>query len=90
MKTQVIKFKDGMAETLRGGFLDLRKMGDITVRRSSEIEFDEGSQMHYIRLLEPALLHLNDKLRKLFFPTYEAAVEHEVALLNNMRKTTSF
>lgn len=90
MKTQVIKFKDGQAETLRGGFLDLRKLGEITVRRSSEIEFDEHEQMHYIRLLEPALEHLNDGLRNLFFATYELAVEHEVALLNEMRKTTSF
>lgn len=95
MKQQVIKFSGSLetgfkAETLRGGFLDLRKLGEVSVRRSSEIEFDETTQMHYISLLEPKLEHLNETLRGMFFPTYEDAVDFEVRLLNYARKTTDF
>ena len=95
MKKQVIKFSGNIfngskAETLRGGLLDLRKMGEVTLRRSSEIEFDETAQMHYISLLEPTLDHLNPTLRQMFFHTYEQAVEFEVKLLNYARKHTAF
>lgn len=95
MKKQVIKFSGNLtqgsiAETLRGGLLDLRKLGPVTLRRSSEIEFDESCQMHYIKLLEPTLEHLNPSLREMMFPTYEDAVDFEVRLLNYARKMTSF
>lgn len=95
MKKQVIKFSgnllDGVkAETLRGGLLDLRKLGETEMRRSSEIEFDSSAQLFYIRLLEPALAYLNTELRGMFFPTYEDAVDFEVKLLNTARKHTAF
>lgn len=90
MATQVIKFKNGQAETLNKSFLDLRRLGHVSMRRSSEIEFDETEQMHYIRLLEPKLEHLNETLAGMFFPTYEDAVDFEVRLLNFARKTTDF
>lgn len=94
-KTQVIKFSGSIlegskAETLRGGLLDLRKLGEVSLRRSSEIEFDETTQKHYIKLLEPKLSYLNETLRSMFFPTYEEAVDFEVRLLNYARKTTDF
>lgn len=95
MKKQVIKFSGNLlegskGETLRGGLLDLRKMGHVEVRRSSEIEFDSEQQMHYINLLEPVLSHLNPTLRQMFFTTYEQAVDFEVRLLNYARKHTNF
>ena len=95
MKKQVIKFSGNLftgskAETLRGGLLDLRKLGDTEMRRSSEIEFDSESQLFYIRLLEPTLSYLNADLRGMLFPTYEDAVDFEVKLLNYARKHTSF
>lgn len=95
MKKQVIKFSGNLfegsiAETLRGGLLDLRKLGAIEMHRSSEIEFDKEAQKHYIALLEPKLEYLNPTLRGMFFPTYEDAVDFEVRLLNAARKLTAF
>jgi hypothetical protein len=75
-----------IAETLRGGSMDLSKMGDISVRRSSEILFDENQQKYYVSLMEPKLLYMNKDLREKFFDTYELAIDHEVKILNRARK----
>jgi hypothetical protein len=82
---QVIKFKHGVGKTLRGGPVDLAKMGRISVHRSSDIRFDEDRQKYYIHFLEPALEGWNHIFNG--FPTYEAAVEKEVELINLCRKT---
>jgi hypothetical protein len=87
MKKIVVKASGGMImETLRGP-LDLRKMGPVTVRRSSEILFDEEAQSFYIHFLEPQLERFNLELRSLFFDTYELAVDEEVERINTARKT---
>lgn len=84
-KTQVFKVKNGTMETLHKGFLDLRKLGPITMRRSSEIEFDENTQKFYIRFLEPELEWMNETQREFLFDTYELAVEEEVRIINQAR-----
>lgn len=94
-KQQVIRFSgtlfDGsIGETLRGGPVDLAKMGEISVRRSSEIMFDEQAQQYYVCFLESQLLHHNEQLRKELFDTYELAVAHEVEILNKERRLGNF
>jgi hypothetical protein len=84
-KSQVIKARGGVVETLNKGFLDLRKLGPITMRRSSEIEFDEHEQKYYIRFLEPKLEQYNPEMRSHFFDTYELTVEFEVYFINRAR-----
>jgi hypothetical protein len=85
-KTQVIKSKNGVVETLHKGFLDLRKLGPITMRRSSEIKLDEETQKYYIEFLEPELTIFNQEYRTYFFDTYDLAVEREVKFINWARK----
>lgn len=94
-KPQVIRFSgnliDGsIGETLRGGPVDLSKMGAISVRRSSEIKFNEDKQRYYIEFLEPKLLHMNKEMAEYLFTTYEFAVDHEVITLNRLRKQGVF
>lgn len=87
-KKQVFKAKGGQMETLHKGFLDLRELGPVQMRRSSEIKLDETTQKYYIEFLEPPLveLGLNEKIRNLQFDTYDLAVEQEVMWLNEARK----
>jgi hypothetical protein len=84
-KTQVFKAKGGSLETLHKGFLDLRQLGPISMRRSSEIEFDEVYQKFYIKFLEPELIQFNEEYRTIFFDTYELAVEKEIEVINAAR-----
>ena len=84
-KSQVFKAKLGSMETLHKGFLDLRELGNITMRRSSEIEFDPVYQKFYIKFLEPELTQFNEQYRTIFFDTYELAVEKEVEVINAAR-----
>lgn len=86
-KTQVFKAKFGQMETLHKGFLDLRKLGEVKIRRSSEILFDEDKQKFYIHYLEPSLASFNPEFRSVFFDTYEQAVDREVQFLNECRLT---
>ena len=86
MPSQVIKAMNGKMETLMdSGPVDLASMGDISVRRSSEILFDEAEQKFYIRFLEPALTFLNEEIRTEFYATYKLAVESEIAQINSYR-----
>lgn len=84
-KSQVFKAKNGVMETLHKGFLDLRQLGVIEMRRSSEIEFDASEQKFYIKFLEPELEQYNVEMRNHFFDTYELAVEFEVFFINRAR-----
>ena len=81
---QVIKFKHGVGKTLRGGPVDLAKMGRISVHRSSDIRFDEDRQKYYIHFLEPALESCNHIYTG--FSTYEDAVAREIEVINYARK----
>lgn len=88
---QVVKFKNGIAETLRGGPIDLSKLGKISVRRSSEILFDEEQQKYYIHFLEQDIPdYVNEHYRKVFFNTYEDAVKQEIIVINTWRKDGIF
>lgn len=84
-KTQVFKALGGQMETLHKGFLDLRTLGNVEMRRSSEIKLDPNAQKFYIEFLEPELLQFNPQYREVFFDTYELAVEEEVRFINEAR-----
>lgn len=84
-KTQVFKAKGGIMETLHKGFLDLRELGPVSMRRSSEILFNETEQKFYIKFLEPELEYLNNMMSEVFFDTYELAVEREIKVINCAR-----
>lgn len=86
-KTQVFKARGGQMETLHKGFLDLRTLGQVSIRRSSEILFDEDEQKFYIKFLEPRLESYNSEFRSKLFNTYELAVDAEVTFLNECRLT---
>jgi hypothetical protein len=88
LKKIVVKAKGGiMMETLRDNDLDLRKFGEVSVRRSSEIQFDEANQKFFIEFLEPQLKERNPEFRTKFFDTYELAVCKEVEVINEARKS---
>jgi hypothetical protein len=84
-KTQVFKAKGGTLSTLHKGFLDLRALGPVQMRRSSEISLDEETQKYYITFLEPELASENPRFRDIFFDTYELAVEREIIEINQAR-----
>jgi hypothetical protein len=84
-KSQVFKAKGGIMETLHKGFLDLRKLGPVSMRRSSEILFNEIEQKFYIKFLEPELEYLNNMMTEVLFDTYELAVEREIKVINRAR-----
>lgn len=85
MKTQVFKARGGTLETLEKGFLNLAQLGEVEVRRSSDIKFDAKQQQWYIHLLEEKLQGWNSQIRDFFFETYQDAVDFEVEFLNNCR-----
>lgn len=82
----VIKIRNGQLETLRNKDFDIGKLGRFEVRRSSEILFDADEQKYYIHFLDAEIQHMNPLLRNEFYPTYEAAVDREVSLINEARK----
>lgn len=87
MREQVVKAKHGKMHTLLdSGPVDLRKMGEVSVHRSSHILFDEEKQKFYISFLEPKLGMFNSLYRGFFFPTYGEAVAEEVKTINYARK----
>lgn len=89
MKQVITIDPSGHVQTLLKGPVDLSKLGNISVRRSSDIMFDEDVQKFYVNFLDSDLQHMNAKARTMLFDTYEEAVAYEVERISEFRLNAS-
>lgn len=71
----------------KGKGLDLRQFGKVSIRRVSEILWDEDEQNWYVRIIDGPLEHTILDQR---FDDYDEAVEAEISFLNEKRREGVF